>query len=398
MVDVRHRAAMVWEHLMIYLDNNATTPPDPLVTESMLPFLSAQFWNPSSGYTAARPVRKALDRARDQAAALLGCEPAEIIFTAGGTEADNAAIFSATQLYPDRRHLITCASEHDAVLNYCAWLERSAGYEITRLPTDARGIIELNDLRAAIRPGQTALISLMWANNETGVIAPVIGASAIAEESGILFHTDAVQAGAKIPLNLRDGHIHYLALSAHKFHAPKGVGLLYVNRRVAYQPWMLGGGQENQRRAGTENVAGIVALGTAAALGQAHLTAHAGDDPVRRLRDYFEKSLASRIPGVHIHGADAPRTPNTSNLHIDGVEAAALMVLLDQRGVYVSAGSACHAGSHSMSHVLAAMGLTPEQGRQTIRVSLSRYTTQAEIDEALEHFTAAATRVKEVTG
>ena len=378
---------------MIYLDNNATTPLDPVVVEAMLPFLREHFANPSSGYEAARPVRKALTTAREQVASLLDCTPEEVLFTSGGTEANNAAIFSATQLYPDRKHLITCATEHDAVLQYCAWLEKHHGYEVTRLPVSAGGIIRLDELASALRPGRTALVSLMWGNNETGVLAPVAEAAALVEKAGILFHTDAVQAGAKIPISLRDSHIHYLALSGHKFHAPKGVGILYVNHRVAFQPLMLGGGQEGKRRAGTENVAGIVALGTAAEQARLHMDAHA-TDPIGPLRDHLERELAARLPGVVFHGKDSPRTPNTTSLRIEGCEAAAMMVLLDRAGVCVSAGSACHTGSHSISHVLAAMGLSREQASCTLRLSLSRFTTAGDVEAALSNIVHAAEKVR----
>ncbi|HWB07405.1 MAG TPA: aminotransferase class V-fold PLP-dependent enzyme [Verrucomicrobiales bacterium] len=377
---------------MIYLDNNATTPLDPVVLEAMQPFLREHFANPSSGYGASQPVRKALGKAREQVAALLDCTPEEIIFTSGGTEADNAAIFSATRLYPDRRHIITCATEHDAVLNYCAFLEKQHGYEITRLSVTPEGIIRIEELEAALRPGRTAIVSLMWGNNETGVLGPVPEAAALAEKAGVLFHTDAVQAGAKIPVSLRGGHVHYLALSGHKFHAPKGVGVLYVNHRVAFQPWMLGGGQENSRRAGTENVAAIVALGAAAE--QARLHMESGGDEIGVLRDHFEAELSRRLSGVHVNGHRKLRTPNTSSLRIDGVEAAAMMVLLDRAGVCVSAGSACHTGSLHVSHVLSAMGLTREQASQTLRVSLSRFTTRADVEEALTQFVKAGEKVR----
>jgi cysteine desulfurase len=377
---------------MIYLDNNATTPLDPLVVEAMLPFLREHFANPSSNYEAAKPVRKALTAAREQTAALLGCTPEEIVFTSGGTESDNAAIFSAARLYPDRKHIITCATEHDAVLNACAWLERHEGFEITRLGVTPDGAVSLDELAATLRPGRTALVSLMWSNNETGVLAPVLEAAALAEQAGVLFHTDAVAAGGKIPMNPGAGHVHYLSLSGHKFHAPKGVGVLYVNRRVAFHPWLLGGGQENKRRASTENVAGIVALGAAAKLARLHM--EAGADDTCSLRDRFETELARRLPGVTFHSQGASRIPNTSNLRIAGCEAAAMMVLLDRAGICVSAGSACHTGSHSISHVLAAMGLTREQAGETIRVSLSRFTTGEQVDEAVAQFVKAAEKVR----
>lgn len=378
---------------MIYLDNNATTPPDPAALEAMLPFLREHFANPSSSYLAARPVRRAVDHAREQVAALLDCEPGEIIFTSGGTEADNAAIFSAAQLFPDRKHIITCATEHDAVLNCCTWLEQTRGYEITRLGVTPDGRVNPGELAAALRPGRTALVSLMWGNNETGVLAPIAEAAALTEQAGALFHTDAVQAGGKIPLQLRGGNVHYLALSGHKFHGPKGTGVLYVNHRVAFQPWMLGGGQENNRRAGTENVAGIVATGEAAAQALQHLRAP-GPDPVATRRDAFEAKLARLLPGVHFHGQNAPRTPNTSSLRIDGAEAAAMIVLLDRAGICVSAGSACHAGSGKISRVLAAMGLNRTEAAQTLRVSLSRFTTDAEIEAALAGFVSAAEKIR----
>ena len=383
---------------MIYLDNNATTPLDPVVREAMLPFLGEHFANPSSGYAAARPVRKAVAAAREESAALLGCEPDEIVFTSGGTEADNAAILSARRLYPDKRHFVTCAAEHDAVLRALRRLEESEGCEVTRLGTRRDGTVDLDELAAALRPGRTAMVALMWANNETGVVQPVPEAAALAESAGALFHCDGVQAAAKVPMALAGGCVHTLALSGHKFHAPKGVGLLYVNRRVAFAPMLLGGGQECDRRAGTENVAGIVALGAAAAQGRKHLAAvaAAGSDPVGALRDRFEAALTTLVPGVTIHGAAAPRTPNTTSLRIEGVEAAAMMVLLDQKSVCVSAGSACHTGSHHMSPVLAAMGLTPDEARCTLRVSLSRFTTAAEIDAAVGHFAAAVERVRGV--
>lgn len=232
---------------MIYLDNNATTPLDPAAREVMLRFLGEEFGNPSSNYLFARGAKKAVATARAQVAELLGAQPEEILFTSGGTEADNAAIFSATECYPERRHIITCATEHDAVLKYCRWLAETRGYEVTELPVDSAGRWSLEHLQAAIRPGQTALISLMWGNNETGVMNDIPAAARLAEENGVLFHTDAVQLGGKMPINLANEHIHYLSLSGHKFHAPKGVGVQYVKRTVRYQPWMLGGGQEDRK-------------------------------------------------------------------------------------------------------------------------------------------------------
>jgi cysteine desulfurase len=384
---------------MIYLDNNATTPLDAEVREAMLPFLEGHFANPSSGYGLARPVRRAVEQAREQVAALLDCEAEEIVFTSGGTESDNAAILSARRLYPERDHFVTCAAEHDAVLRCLRVLEEREGCRVTRLGTRRDGTVDLEELRSVLEPGRTALVCLMQANNETGVVQPVAEAAAVAESCGALFHTDAVQAAGKLPIRLRGGHVHTLALSGHKFHAPKGVGVLYLNRRVAFAPMLTGGGQEGGRRAGTENVPGIVAIGMACACGQRHLDrVAAGVDPVGLLRDEFERQLKARIEGVAVNGAGAERTPNTSSLRIAGVEAAAMMVLLDQRGVCVSAGSACHTGTHAISPVLAAMGLTAAEARETLRVSLSRMTTADEIRETVEAFVWAVGRVREVLG
>ncbi|MES2705540.1 MAG: aminotransferase class V-fold PLP-dependent enzyme [Verrucomicrobiota bacterium] len=371
---------------MIYLDNNATTPVDPAVLEVMLPFLRGEYGNASSASTFAKPVKKALALAREQAAALIDCEPEEILFTSGGTESLNTALFSATQLHPGRRHLIIGSTEHEAVLNAAAWLERAQGYEITRLAVDPLGRTDLGELAAAIRPDRTAAIALMWANNETGVLAPIPEAAAIAEAHGIPFIADAVQAAGKIPLSVQGLGIHSLALSGHKFHAPKGTGVLYVNRRFPFQPWVLGGGQENNRRAGTENTAGIAGLGAAAELARRHLQAHPDGtgNPVRQLRGHFESEALRRIPGTRLNGDPARRTPNTSSLRFDGTQAEGLILLLDQRGIYVSAGSACTTGSPHPSHVLTAMGLDPAAARSTVRFSFSRFNNAAEIEQALD--------------
>ncbi len=272
------------------------------------------------------------------------------------------------------------------MLNAAAWLERARGYEITRLPVDSLGRTDLGELAAAIRPDRTAAIALMWANNETGVLAAIPEAAALAEAHGIPFITDAVQAAGKIPLSVRGLGIHSLALSGHKFHAPKGVGVLYVNRRFPFQPWMLGGGQENNRRAGTENTAGIAGLGTAAELALKHLQAHPGEaeNPVRQLRDHFESEVLRRISGSYLNGDPANRTPNTSSLRFDGTQAEGLLMLLDQRGICVSAGSACTTGSLHPSHVLTAMGLDAVSARSTVRFSFSRLNTTAEINQTLD--------------
>ncbi len=384
---------------MIYLDNNATTPLEPAARQEMLAYLEAEFANPSSNYLFARGAKRAVATARERLASLLGAEPEEIIFTSGGTESDNAALFSATEVFPERKHLITCATEHDAVLNYVDWLVQRRGYEVTVLPVDSDGRWSVDALRAAIRPGDTAIISLMWGNNETGVLNDIPAAAHLAEEHGILFHTDAVQLGGKMHINLKEVPIHYLSLSGHKFHAPKGVGVLYVRQAVRYQPWMLGGGQEGKRRAGTENVASIVALGAAAAAASAHLEAYEpAADPILALRALFEAELLQRVPNAIINGLGADRTPNTTNVRLPGCDASGMIILLDQQKICVSAGSACHSGRLHPSHVLAAMGRSAEEARECLRVSFSRFNTPAEASAAVAAIAAAREKLLATLG
>jgi cysteine desulfurase len=381
---------------MIYLDNNATTPVDAQAVEAMLPFLRESFGNPSSGYAIGREAKKAVAAAREQVAALLGAQPDEIIFTSCGTESDNTAIESAIRAYPERRHLVIAATEHDAVINYCSELEASRGYEVTVLGVDSGGRIDLSELEAAIRPNETALVSLMWGNNETGVLHPIAEASAMTESKGVLFHTDAVQATGKVPMNLSQLSVHYLAISGHKLHAPKGVGVLYVKKNVRFQPLLIGGGQEGRRRAGTENVPYLVALGVAAECARLHLEGHAdpASDPVRQLRDRFEAEIVRRVEGVHLNGDPVHRAPNTTNIRIDGVDAAGAIILLDQRGICCSAGSACTTGALKPSHVLTAMGVPAQQARESLRISFSRFNTEAELDTALEALEATVAKLR----
>ena len=365
---------------MIDLDHNATTPVAPEVLEAMEPFWRGHFANPSSSSTLSRPIKRAIAAAREDCAALFDCEPEELVFTSGGTESLNTALHSVTVQQPQRRHLIIGSTEHEAILSPAAWLERSQGYEITRLPVDANGLISLADLAAAIRPDQTAAIALMWANNETGVLHPIPEAAALAAALGIPFITDTVQTAGKIAVSLRQSGVSYAAFSGHKFHGPKGIGLLYVSRHTAFQPWLHGGSQENFRRAGTENIAGIVGIGAAAGfastqLAETHLTA--------TLRDFFEDEALRRIPGTHRNGHAAQRVPNTTSLRFDGCQAEGLLLLLDQRGVCASAGSACTTGSLHPSHVLTAMGLDAAAARSTLRFSLASSTTRTELETAL---------------
>ena len=378
---------------MIYFDNNATTSVDPAVLETMLPFLKEQYGNPSSAYSFGKRVARAVEHAREQVAGLLGCEPSEILFTSCGTESDNTALQSALSIDQDRKHVITSKVEHSAIIKHAEALARR-GYEVTWLDVDAKGLIDLSQLEAAIRP-DTAVVSLMWANNETGVLFPIEEAAKICRQQQTIFHTDAVQAIGKIPIDLRTTSIQFLSLSGHKLHAPKGVGALYVNRRARFFPFLVGGGQENKRRGGTENTASIVALGKAAELAATHIQEE--DRIVRKLRDTFEQQALERIPGATVNGDKERRLPNTTNLSIDGIDSEAMLMILDQQGVCCSAGSACTTGSLEPSHVLRAMGLSNEQARASLRFSFGRTNTMEEVKRALEILSRAVKKLREMT-
>ena len=365
---------------LIYLDNNATTQLDPSVIEEMLPFLKEHYGNPSSGYAFATGARKALDFARERLAALLGCEPSEIVFTSGGTESNNAVINSALQSDPRGKHVVTSAVEHSAVLRPCQDL-RKRGCEVTFVGVDRDGNVDLAELEAAIRP-ETALVSMMWANNETGVLFPVEQIAEICRAKGVLFHTDAVQAVGKIPIRLRDTVINFLSLSAHKFHGPKGVGALYVNRRTRFHPLIAGGGQEDGRRGGTENVASIVGLGKAAQRAAEYLPQE--QTQVRAMRDRFEKTILQSVNGASVNGARAARLPNTTSFLFEGIESPAALLLLDRHHICCSAGSACRTGSQEASHVLRAMNSSSDGARRSLRFSLGRYNSESQIDRAIE--------------
>ena len=358
----------------IYLDNNATTPLCPEVFEAMEPWLRSNFGNPSSGYRLGRDAAKAIDRARGLTAELADCQPDEWIFTSGGTESIATAFHSTLALDSAKRHIVTSTVEHSAVLRICDQLSKS-GHEITRLPVDSLGQIDLDQLASAIRT-DTALVSLLWANNETGVVWPLEKLAAIVQKTNAVLHIDAVQAFGKIPLRLQGLGVHFMSFSGHKLHAPKGVGGLYINRRIPFTP-LLRGTQENGRRGGTQNVAGIVAFGKAAELASAN--------PLdSSLRDRLESTFLAKIPGTTVNGDRANRLPNTTNLSFDGIESEAALILLDERGVCCSAGSSCATGSAKPSHVLKAMGLTDAQAKSSLRLSLSRLTTADEIDRACE--------------
>lgn len=368
------------EQPIYYFDNNATTRVAPEVLDAMLPFLKDQWGNPSSAYSFGQEVGRHLDQARTKAAELIHAEPREIIFTSCGTESTNAAIHSALLTRPDARHVVTTAVEHSATLKFCAFLQKQ-GYEVTVLPVSTEGALDLHQLESSIRP-DTALVSVMWANNETGVLFPVQEISAICRSKGVLCHTDAVQAAGKINIDVKELGVEFLSLSGHKLHAPKGIGLLYVKRHTRYHPYIIGGGQERGRRGGTENVAGVVALGRAAELALANLADE--NTRVRALRDRLEAGLLDAIPGTNRNGPAEPRLPNTTNLSFRGVEAEGILMLLDQAGICASSGSACTTGSLDPSHVLTAMGCSATRARASVRLSLGIYNTAAELDYLLK--------------
>jgi cysteine desulfurase len=363
----------------IYLDNNATTKVDPEVIEAMLPYLRDFYGNPSSMHTFGGQLAKAVSTARKQVAALLGAEDSEIVFTSCGTEGDNAAIRAALLAHPDRRHIITSQVEHPAVLNVCKQLE-SQGYQVTYLSVNHQGQIDLNELEASLT-GNTALVTLMYANNETGVIFPIEEIGARVKEYGALFHVDAVQAVGKLPLNMKTSTIDMLTMSGHKIHAPKGIGALYVRRGVRFRPLLIGGHQERGRRAGTENVPGIIGLGKAAELELLHFEEATKRE--RKLRDRLEQTLLATIPDCEVNGHPTQRLPNTTNIGFKYIEGEAILLHLNKYGICASSGSACTSGSLEPSHVLRAMGLPYTTLHGSIRFSLCRYTTEAEVEQVI---------------
>ncbi len=362
-----------------YFDNNATTRIAPEVFEAMRPFLTDLWGNASSGYGFGKQVAAHVDAARAKVAALLNADPREVVFTSCGTESSNAALHSALVTQPGRRHVVTTSVEHSANMNFGAYLQRR-GYEVTFLPVESDGSLDLHRLEQAITP-ETAIVSVMWANNETGVLQPVEEIAAICHSRGALFHTDAVQVAGKLPMDVHGVDCDFLSLSAHKLHAPKGIGALYVKRNVKFQPYLIGGRQEGGRRAGTENVPYIVGFGRAAEL------ATSGPREkvvrIRALRDRMEQGILAAIPDTIRNGAKEPRLPNTSNLAFDGVEAEAILTLLDLEGICASSGSACTTGSIHPSHVLTAMGVSQARARGSVRFSLGIYNTAEEVDHLL---------------
>ncbi|EPR37589.1 cysteine desulfurase NifS [Desulfovibrio sp. X2] len=377
----------------IYLDNNATTRVADEVFEEMLPFFRDMYGNPSSMHAFGGQVGRHITQARERAAATLGCLPTEIIFTSCGSEGDNTAINSALTAQPDKRHVITTKVEHPAVLSYCKHLE-TRGYDVTYLGVDKEGNLSLDEFRDSLRD-DTAIVSVMYANNETGVVFPIPEIAAICRERGVTMHTDAVQAVGKVPINLAELPVDYLVLSGHKLHAPKGVGVLYVRRGTPYRPFLIGGHQERGRRAGTENTASIVALGKAMELAGANI----GDENtrVKALRDKLEKGLLETIPEARRNGAKEPRLPNTLNISFKYIEGEAILLMLDQYEICASSGSACTSGSLEPSHVLRAMGVPFTFAHGSVRFSLSRYTTEDEIDTVLREMPPIIERLRQMS-
>lgn len=366
----------------IYFDNNATTAIAPEVREAILPYLGEFYGNPSSMHTFGGQVADAVENARETMANLLGANPDEIIFTSCGSESDNAAIWSAIQTQPEKRHLITTRVEHPAILSVMQHWERQ-GYRVTYLGVDNKGRLDLDEYAAALTP-DTALASIMFANNEVGNIYPIQRMAEMAKEKGVLFHTDAVQAVGKTPIDLAHLPADMLSLSGHKLHAPKGIGVLYVRKGVRFRPFLRGGHQEKGRRAGTENVPYIVGLGAAAKLAADHMQEERVN--VALLRDRLEQGLLERIPDCMVNGDVENRLPNTTNIAFKNVEGEAILLMLDRLGVCASSGSACTSGSLEPSHVLRAMGVPFTYAHGSIRLSLSRYSTQEEVDFVIENF------------
>ncbi len=379
---------------IVYLDNNATTRVAPEVREAMDPFLGEMYGNPSSMHTFGGQVRKHVDRAREQVAALIGAVPSEVIFTGCGSEGNNAAILGVTEAIGARkRHIITTRVEHPAVLEPCRHLEK-AGYRLTELPVDREGRLDLDVLESSITD-DTALVSVMWANNETGVVFPVARAAEIVKAKGSIFHCDAVQAAGKLRIDLGEVPVDLLTISGHKLHAPKGVGVLYVRKGTKLVPLVKGGHQEAGKRAGTENVPYIVGLGQACELAREHVAEES--TRVKEFRDRLEEGILATCPDVNVNGSRRERLPNTMNVSFEFVEGEAILLMLDALGVCASSGSACTSGSLEPSHVMRAMGVPFTAAHGSIRFSLSRYTTGEEVDYVLEHIPVIIDRLRQIS-
>ena len=374
----------------IYLDNNATTQVAGEVLDAMMPYFRELYGNPSSMHTFGGQVGQKIRAAREQVAALLGSLPEEIVFTSCGTESDNSAIRSALMTRPDKKHIVISRVEHPAVRTLCSHLG-TQGYKITELPVDKNGILDLENLEKSLTP-DTAIVSLMWGNNETGVMFPVEEAAKLAHEKGILFHTDAVQATGKIPINMKNNVIDMLSISGHKLHAPKGIGVLYIRRGTKFSPFLIGGHQEKERRGGTENTPSIVGLGKACELAGKNMEKE--NTYVKRLRDKLENELLKRIPQSRVNGDIVNRLPNTTNISFEFVEGEAILLLMNELGICASSGSACTSGSLQPSHVLRAMGVPFTMAHGSVRFSLSINNTEEEVDFVIDKMPAIIERLR----
>ena len=377
----------------VYVDNNATTRVAPEVIEAMMPYFSDYYGNPSSMHFFGGQVARKVNEARDQVADLLGAEPSEIVFTSCGTESDNAAILGTLDSYPEKRHFITTRVEHPAVGNVSTYLSRK-GYHVTELSVDREGRLDLDELRESFSD-QTALVSTMYANNETGVIFPIEKIGEIVKEKGIPFHTDAVQTIGKIPVNLKKSAIDMLSLSGHKLHSPKGIGVLYIRKGTKFSPFLIGGHQEKGRRGGTENVPYIIGLGKACELAKKHLEDE--NTRVKALRDYLEQKILEKIPSTLVNGDPVHRLPNTVSVSFEYVEGESILLLLSDLGICASSGSACTSGSLEPSHVLRAMGVPFTAAHGSIRFSLSIYNTKEEMDYIIEHLPPIIQRLRDIS-
>ncbi len=377
----------------VYMDNNATTKVAPEVLEVMRPYFSEFYGNPSSMHFFGGQVQRKVNEAREQVADFLGADPFEIVFTSCGTESDNAAILGTLDSYPEKRHFVTTRVEHPAVGNVSTYLGRK-GYRVTELPVDREGKLDLDDVRESVNEG-TVLVSTMYANNETGVVFPIEKIGEIVKAKGVAFHTDAVQAAGKIPLNMKISTVDMLSISGHKLHAPKGIGVLYIRKGTKFSPFLIGGHQEKGRRGGTENVPYIIGLGKACELAKKHLDEE--NTRVRALRDYLEEKILAKIPNVLVNGDRTNRLPNTLSVSFEYIEGESILLLLSDLGICASSGSACTSGSLEPSHVLRAMGVPFTAAHGSIRFSLSVYNTKEEMDYIIEHLPSIVSKLRDIS-
>jgi len=379
--------------MRVYADNNATTMVAPEVVEEMAPYFTEHYGNPSSMHSFGAAAEDKLGESREKVAALLGAVASEVIFTSCGSESDNAALRGTLESYPEKRHIVTTRVEHPAVLNFCKRMEDS-GYQVTYLPVDPSGQIDLQELEDSITD-DTAIVSIMYANNETGVVFPVSRIAEIVKSQGAVFHCDAVQAAGKLPLDVRDIPFDLVTISGHKIHAPKGVAALYVRRGTKFRPFIIGGHQESGRRGGTENVPGIIGLGKACVLAEER--AEEERTRLMRLRDKLQKALLAKAPDARVNGEGSPRLPNTLNISFRYVEGEAILLMMNSVGIAASSGSACTSGSLEPSHVLRAMGIPFTYAQGSVRFSLSRYNSEEEVNYIIGQLPPIIRRLREIS-